>query len=806
MPIYQTYYTSCEHGLSGRPGYQFNAVTPGVPVDTLADVEAMTTYSPPSSVPYGADPAAIAGAPVKLCYRRGPNTVLANVVFVGADYSQRFGNYFAHALVTADVGADLGAVLPIELWRARFWGSRPVADSALPTLSVSPEDAILTRSAVAEFVGNHRCTNRIGALVSAIALAVNGNDRKVVIVERTADDAAHWIAAASYLLPSELVLRMSFATYEHQPSFSKMNVVGTVPEAGFDSGAATFEANFVFDMVTDRASQLDAHPLGELLADIGVEAASDAWSRSRTLATGTEADLDDWHPLLAATVVGTGLGYAEDAAVAADWLGVHAERLGTEKVADIGNRVLPLLSGVDDPIRALTALGTAARAVHADELVVRVEVAQARRLLDGDLELLREHAIPFRSSEARAMAEETLHRRLADASAEEVAALLGWARGAGVRVFPEVLHVAGQRRVGAAVLAGPDERAWEALLRNWPALSAGVVDHLCGAANTRLADVVSVLTGPYGELPGVRDRLELRTAVSVAAVRAEQQSPVDAMVRIARDQATIREDVLDLLWPDGEWTVDEACDIVLRTDPAVIVHRAVVDRLARLLAATSATTSDGLDRLRSAVAESPVLDRLPERVRHDVHNRWEADLIVQGLVATSRMTGKKGTRLEFRRQLDDLAVRYRRFSVAKRDAVARQIVAQATHIAPEDLTVVFLELTKVWDVFASTLREREPAIAMIARLLGVLGECAQLQQSVPSTRGLYTQVEKAANEAMTKLRRKDIRNLLLLLERQDAPERVTTWVRHWAQEHSRLWPRWLSAKVARPRTKSRKRR
>ena len=29
MAFQQLYYTSCEHGLSGYAGYQFNAITPG---------------------------------------------------------------------------------------------------------------------------------------------------------------------------------------------------------------------------------------------------------------------------------------------------------------------------------------------------------------------------------------------------------------------------------------------------------------------------------------------------------------------------------------------------------------------------------------------------------------------------------------------------------------------------------------------------------------------------------------------------------------------------------------------------------
>jgi hypothetical protein len=47
MGLAQLYYTSCETGLSGFAGFQFNAVTPGIPPDVLRTVESLTSYKPP---------------------------------------------------------------------------------------------------------------------------------------------------------------------------------------------------------------------------------------------------------------------------------------------------------------------------------------------------------------------------------------------------------------------------------------------------------------------------------------------------------------------------------------------------------------------------------------------------------------------------------------------------------------------------------------------------------------------------------------------------------------------------------------
>src|SRR4051794_20210296 len=102
MAFSQLYYTSCLIGLSGAAGFQFNAATRGTAPDVMRTVEELTAYQPPRSVSTDGSLEALRGAPVNLCYAPGPVTVVAQVEYVGTDYSNRLGNYFAHALVTGD--------------------------------------------------------------------------------------------------------------------------------------------------------------------------------------------------------------------------------------------------------------------------------------------------------------------------------------------------------------------------------------------------------------------------------------------------------------------------------------------------------------------------------------------------------------------------------------------------------------------------------------------------------------------------------------------------------------------------------
>ncbi len=75
MGLAQLYYTSCETGLSGFAGFQFNAVTAGLPPDVLHTVESLTPYKPPRWLRARPTAAEIAACPVNLVYTSAPATL-----------------------------------------------------------------------------------------------------------------------------------------------------------------------------------------------------------------------------------------------------------------------------------------------------------------------------------------------------------------------------------------------------------------------------------------------------------------------------------------------------------------------------------------------------------------------------------------------------------------------------------------------------------------------------------------------------------------------------------------------------------
>ncbi|MCW2919068.1 MAG: hypothetical protein JWN52_7136, partial [Actinomycetia bacterium] len=323
MGFQQLYYTSCTNGLAGYGGYQFNAATPGVSPVVMREVENRTVYEPPRGLPAEPRPEELADYPVAFSYTTGGATgaaVTAHVVFVGADYSGRPGNYFAHVLVTDSPEADFGPLLPAELWGAALWRREPVERRELPELSGPPPRGPIDRAGTQAFLDARAADGVLPALLSAVDRAMTG-DRAVLLAGHDAAENAWWIAAISYLLGDRLARRLSFTTYSHRPGYSGHHVVGVVNEPG--SAPAGADLGFhLFDVAAGRLPDgLGVHPLAELLTRVGVMSSAALWQQAAALATGAETDFTGWYPPVAAAAALLGVEpTVTDVDLIAGWL------------------------------------------------------------------------------------------------------------------------------------------------------------------------------------------------------------------------------------------------------------------------------------------------------------------------------------------------------------------------------------------------------------------------------------------------------------------------------------------------------
>ncbi len=820
MGFRQLYYTSCEHGLSPYPGYQFNAATPGVSPQVMAEVERLTAYDPPRSLSYNADEDEIRRCPVNLCYLPSETTVVANVAFKGNDYSRRFGNYFAHALVTNRPGRDLADVVPIELWRAPFWVDTPVDHTELGELDEPPTTGKLDRGEVAAFLDEHPGRRQhLAALLDAVAKTVIEQERKVVIIEQDSDSVAQWIAAASFLLPSDLVRRMSFATYQHQPRFSPLHVVGTVPDTDVDRGEDAFERNYLFDFVAGRVSEFAVHPLAELLAAVGVQAAPGAWQRAAELADGSEAGFDDWYPVFGAAsvtiwgasqpagasrgsgVAGSAATRASEPAAVTEWLAKHAQRLGEGTVSEIGGLVLTLLASGDADERPLVALAAAARDSGAAGLAESVERASVDTMIlrtrrggarDGSAGRGRGATVPIGTSGGRAYAIRTLDRELRELPAgADPFDLLDWARRAHVDVDSHVLRDVGVTTLGAAALAQPSDDRVRQVLRAMPALRDGVVDHLAEVAHSKPNQVIDALTAGLGELlepiPTEGEPV-LEEVVAIAEVRRGRTLPTQALAVIAESRLHDRDGaqaldggLLEALWPGGSWDHGEALIVLDVLDHSQAATRPVTEWLATAILASPGNdraAAESYGKLCAAVREHPAFDHLSRTAR----DKAEGQLAVASLVDTAVRARSDRSFIE---ALGNLKKRSGAAGSERRATVEKKLLDHASDLPAERMARVLATFPAVRaayleDASLYLVPERRDA-KVAARLLAMLPTLERIQGQ--EARRAHNDVVDTALPMLAKWRRGDLRNVQDVLHRQRRDD-VADWFGVWRRDNT----------------------
>ena len=632
MSFQQLYYTNCERGLSNYAGFQFNAVTDGTSGETMRAVESLTGYEPPRSTAYASTPEELERCPVNLCFAPGDTTILASVKYVGRDSSRRFGNYFAHALASSDLDSDDADLLPIELWRADWWNCRPAPGTSLPALKGPLGTGSLSRDQVASFLDAHPHRGRLAALLSAAGLAQSRADRSVLVVAESADDAATWFAAVSYLLPPRWVRGLSFSTYLSRPSRSRLHLLGTVPETKLDLGPDADERFYLFDFPGERFSGLSEHPLASLCVGIGLLELPALWAWADSLADGKEVTLDDWYPVVAAAAALGRVSLTEadlDAVIA--WLeardGLPKGRQNAIARAVHGHPAITMghrrtLLAVSDRTGDAGLWEQVHYGLLEPLLLDRVDGAAVATALASSAAAAGFTSAPARVQEQlTAKAEEQL--RLAEDPADTLS-LLDWAGHAGLPIDPDVLVECGRSMVAPLLANGhplsPSQRDQATRVTGrWPTVREGIVHYLTALAGREPADAAAVLAGLVGELLTERDiPADSPILVPYLVYRGlrRQERPAAILSDLARRGAVAEADdtLLAMLWPARTWPLADATEVLGTVDPRVLAG--VLGWFdATLASRPSGEHRETYVRLCHSLMTSPLADALAARER-----------------------------------------------------------------------------------------------------------------------------------------------------------------------------------------------
>ncbi|MGH3274931.1 MAG: GTPase-associated protein 1-related protein, partial [Streptosporangiaceae bacterium] len=539
MPFGQLHYTSCESGLSGYSGFQFCAISAGVAREVAREIERLTVYEPPRIQAADGEPTRIEDYPINLLYALSQETgaaIIARTAYVGVDFSNRSGNYFAHALAGDRPGLSVESPLPIELWDAAFWTSCQGEKADLPTLP----DLLPTGPVSRESVGGLPWAERVrelGLLLTAMDDAMAGGSQ-VVLIDADTTAVSRRIAAGCYLLGPDLGRRLTFATYSGDPRRCPTHVVGTVRPAGTQRTDITANT-CLFDFTAGVVPDLAVSPGAALLARIGVLESAALWDTVHHLDPSSVVSLSSSFPVLvsAALQLGHGLSAAE-LGTAIAWL-VQAADAGTADYlpdavrAFLGRPLEDLSVGSQDDLIDLALRADMLPTQARQALVSQIECALVAGMLAAvDHGEPPNEMVALRTASGRERASRGCTERLPGLEPGRALALLAWASDAGAEPAEQTIRRVGQDSLRAVVQS---EQASPALIRAgeaWPALRGGMLDTL---STLPPAGQEVALASPAGAILQATDfagRPGLHEKWLLLSVGQSRLSAVDACVQV----------------------------------------------------------------------------------------------------------------------------------------------------------------------------------------------------------------------------------------------------------------------------------
>lgn len=252
----QFHYTSCRRGLSGYAGFQTRAESAGLRLEERRELEAKALYQPPRDLPREPDAETIA-ARFPTAFRTVSLTsgrqALIRAVYSGQDYSGRWGNYFAHALVLDEI-AD--GRWPIDAFAWKGWLSGVADDDSEPApLQEVPVDQITAGTdfsfqELKTFL--HESEDRPRALETMLRAVFRrkADSRSLVIRERLELDGLYWVACIQKAFPPLCQRELSCSTFQFDPRSSlAVNVTVGDTDFLFDEGERKYQF-YIFDFAT----------------------------------------------------------------------------------------------------------------------------------------------------------------------------------------------------------------------------------------------------------------------------------------------------------------------------------------------------------------------------------------------------------------------------------------------------------------------------------------------------------------------------------------------------------------------------
>ena len=259
----QLYYTSCKHGISGYAGFQIRAISKGITPEEKRTLERLGMYEPPRNMlsePSHEDIQDSFPKAFRSIFLATGKLAVVRSVYAGQDYTGRWGNYFAHALVLKKSVSDLW---PIDLYEWENWKEQlsadedtPEASTVLPLIAVQPDTDAYSFTELQEFLQEDSSrTGRLADMIRAVLLH-KSTSRKLVIKEELESVGLFWVACLQKAFSPACQKELGCSTYQFEPrSCQAVNV--TLHETDFVLGETERLYQFyVFDFHENTFSEI----------------------------------------------------------------------------------------------------------------------------------------------------------------------------------------------------------------------------------------------------------------------------------------------------------------------------------------------------------------------------------------------------------------------------------------------------------------------------------------------------------------------------------------------------------------------
>ena len=260
----QLHYTSCRHGLLGSPGFQTRAMSNNISAQDKEDIQRLVMYKPPRDFPSQPTTEQILNEfPVAMRhnYLESGKLVICRSCYVGLDYSNRWGNFFSHAIVIDNLPP---LVWPTDIYEWRHWTRGLTQEEdieqdsyALPAVSVIPDQESFSLEVLKEFLDDDDSrSDRLANMINAVQLRCS-DSRNIVIRNEYQAEALFWIACLQKSFPSTLQRDLSCSSYHFDPRSSlAVNAIYGETDFSVEEDTRNYQY-YVFDFVDNNFSSVE---------------------------------------------------------------------------------------------------------------------------------------------------------------------------------------------------------------------------------------------------------------------------------------------------------------------------------------------------------------------------------------------------------------------------------------------------------------------------------------------------------------------------------------------------------------------